>query len=70
MSWIAPVPRRTEPGRPVCHQPDTWVAYLPGQADALGLPALDTSDAPVTVSRRAAEGNTPSCGPLPDHGTR
>ena len=50
MSWIAPVPRRTEPGRPVCHQPDTWVAYLPGQADALGLPALDTSDAPVTVS--------------------
>jgi energy-coupling factor transporter ATP-binding protein EcfA2 len=31
-------------------QMDTWAAYLRGQADALGLPVLDTSDAPVTVS--------------------
>jgi hypothetical protein len=29
---------------------DAWAAYLRGQADALGLPVLDTSDASVAAS--------------------
>ena len=37
------------------NQMQEWAAYLRGQADALGLPVIDTSDAPIEDVAKAIE---------------